>query len=287
MKSFSEFLSEISVNMDLPKPIIQKIPRQGKTIVQNDDDPKKDIIPIVVHHKFFDSISEIRKEASMAGGHSAAIRVLLKIEDQIHQSKNAMAMVMVSSEEIHDLVDLAEKIMQKDSLESKTYMAAAYLKKTASNGVSSATNQFGEWLELREEKDACYYKVKKTASVWPSAYSSGRLVQCRKKGAKNWGRKRKKKKKKAKNESVQEIHEDTFKLEKEKGLHGWFSRNHGKGWIDCKASTKKKKVACGRKKTGKGAEREYPACRPTFSACNKTGKNRKKGPKTISWKEEK
>jgi len=39
------------------------------------------------------------------------------------------------------------------------------------------------------KKDACYHKVKASASVWPSAYASGRLVQCRKKGAKNYGNK--------------------------------------------------------------------------------------------------
>ena len=37
------------------------------------------------------------------------------------------------------------------------------------------------------EKDACYKKVKASAKVWPSAYASGRLVQCRKKGAANYG----------------------------------------------------------------------------------------------------
>jgi len=42
------------------------------------------------------------------------------------------------------------------------------------------------------EKDACYHKVKASASVWPSAYASGRLVQCRKKGAKNYGNSTKK-----------------------------------------------------------------------------------------------
>jgi hypothetical protein len=29
---------------------------------------------------------------------------------------------------------------------------------------------FKEWFELNEEKDACYHKVKATASVWPSAW---------------------------------------------------------------------------------------------------------------------
>lgn len=30
------------------------------------------------------------------------------------------------------------------------------------------------------KKDACYYKVKSRVKVWPSAYASGQLVQCRK-----------------------------------------------------------------------------------------------------------
>lgn len=43
---------------------------------------------------------------------------------------------------------------------------------------------------LREKKDGCYYKVKRRYKVWPSAYASGALVKCRKKGAKNWGNKK-------------------------------------------------------------------------------------------------
>jgi len=42
---------------------------------------------------------------------------------------------------------------------------------------------------LAEKKDACYHKVRSRYKVWPSAYASGALVQCRKKGAKNWGKK--------------------------------------------------------------------------------------------------
>lgn len=47
--------------------------------------------------------------------------------------------------------------------------------------------------DLNEEgnKDACYHKVKSRYKVWPSAYASGALVQCRKKGASNWGNKKK------------------------------------------------------------------------------------------------
>ena len=47
-------------------------------------------------------------------------------------------------------------------------------------------------LILAEKQDACYHKVKSRYKVWPSAYASGALVQCRKKGAANWGNKSKK-----------------------------------------------------------------------------------------------
>jgi hypothetical protein len=43
--------------------------------------------------------------------------------------------------------------------------------------------------QIAEKQDACYHKVKSRYKVWPSAYASGALVQCRKKGAKNWGNK--------------------------------------------------------------------------------------------------
>ena len=49
-----------------------------------------------------------------------------------------------------------------------------------------------EQQELDEKQDACYRKVKSRYKVWPSAYASGALVQCRKKGAANWGNKSKK-----------------------------------------------------------------------------------------------
>ena len=127
--------------------------------------------------------------------------------------------------------------------------------------------RFSDWMESRSRRDACYHKVKSRYTKWPSAYASGALVKCRKVGAENWG--------------VKE--EGTFGLEKERGLRGWFDRNHGKGWIDCKVSTKEKKVPCGRSKAGRGADREYPACRPTLSACNKKGTRRKKGSQTVSW----
>jgi hypothetical protein len=148
--------------------------------------------------------------------------------------------------------------------------------KSGTNSPYDYNHEFKKWTVFLEKKDACYYKVKSRYDVWPSAYGSGALVKCRKVGAANWGNSRK-------NETT-ELNEDIFKAEKEKGLRGWFDRNKGKGWIDCKASKKGKLVSCGRKKAGKGTERKYPACRPTLSACNKTGVKRKISKKAISWK---
>ena len=66
----------------------------------------------------------------------------------------------------------------------------------------------------------------------------------------------------------------SFELEKKYGLRGWFKRNNGKGWINCKTGG-----PCGRSDSSKG---EYPACRPTASMCNRSA-SKKKGPARISW----
>lgn len=36
----------------------------------------------------------------------------------------------------------------------------------------------------KSKKDACYHKVKRSYKVFPSAYASGAIAKCRKKGAK-------------------------------------------------------------------------------------------------------
>lgn len=76
-----------------------------------------------------------------------------------------------------------------------------------------------------------------------------------------------------------------FELEKKEGLHGWFSRNHGKGWVNCKKSKPGHIVPCGRKKGSKSGK-GYPACRPTLSMCSGS-KSKKKSHKAIKWKKKK
>ena len=67
---------------------------------------------------------------------------------------------------------------------------------------------------MNEKKDACYYKVKSRYKVWPSAYASGALVKCRKKGADSWGNGGKK------NESS--ILEGIERADE--SLHDWFNK---------------------------------------------------------------
>lgn len=105
--------------------------------------------------------------------------------------------------------------------------------------------------EVKKKKDACYHKVKSRYKKWPSAYASGALVQCRKVGAKNWGN---------------SVKKGQFDLEEKEGLHGWYKRNKGKGWVSCQSCEDDKKGTkpCGRTDASKGTKQR---CRPTCSAC--------------------
>jgi len=64
------------------------------------------------------------------------------------------------------------------------------------------------------------------------------------------------------------------------GLRKWFSRNKGKGWIDCKTGK-----PCGRKSRS-DSKRPYPACRPTKAQCTSAAK-KKTGAARISWQRKK
>ena len=99
---------------------------------------------------------------------------------------------------------LRRAIDQAKGLDTDTSVDPAVFKRGGSAMKSHATeskSMLGEVTrELTEEefdeaagkKDACYRKVKSRYKVWPSAYASGALVQCRKVGAANWGNKSKK-----------------------------------------------------------------------------------------------
>ncbi len=153
----------------------------------------------------------------------------------------------------------------------------------------------------KKKDDRCTRIAKRKYDVWPSAYASGAVVKCRQgkiwKGVKeeldltesetNIAQRAlsylvsEKKKTKAKTD---------YSKEKESGLHGWFSRQGGKGkskgWVDCntcrkdKKTGKKKCKSCGRKEGEKRSK--YPACRPTPAACGTRGKGKKWGKKAAN-----
>lgn len=87
-----------------------------------------------------------------------------------------------------DIVAFIEMYMDaKPDLKDKMQSLGSESKENFKKIVNFSTKKLDE-----TKKDACYHKVKSRYKVWPSAYASGALVQCRKKGAKNWGNKSKK-----------------------------------------------------------------------------------------------
>ncbi len=130
--------------------------------------------------------------------------------------------------------------------------------------------------EEETKKDACYYRVKDRYKVFPSAYASGALVQCRDKGAENWGNSDEKNEIRdiVRDMVVSYLEEADFDLEKKRGMKGWFDRQGAAGseggWVDCKTCRKDKKT--GRKKCSQcaqGDRKEKPYCRPKPSDCGK------------------
>ena len=90
------------------------------------------------------------------------------------------------------------------------------------------------------KKDACYKKVKASASVWPSAYASGRLVQCRKKGAANYGNS---KKESYSNKSFSDFMDECWKTHKKVGM----KMKGGKLVPDCRPKNEERTPALGDK----------------------------------------
>ena len=80
-------------------------------------------------------------------------------------------------------------------------------------------------------------------------------------------------------EAKKKAYKPNFSKEKEQGLHGWFARNDGKGWVNCRTGG-----PCGRDNADSGGK--YPACRPTKAQCKSAGRGplrKKKSSEAISW----
>jgi hypothetical protein len=78
-------------------------------------------------------------------------------------------------------------IMFPDSDKRNTYSTNHKQQNMAEEKCPHCNGPMFSEMIMNEKKDACYYKVKSRYKVWPSAYASGALVKCRKKGASNWG----------------------------------------------------------------------------------------------------
>ena len=98
-------------------------------------------------------------------------------------------------------------------------------------------------VEKAGEKDACYKKVKASAKVWPSAYASGRLVQCRKKGAANYGNK-------SEGMTLQDFQEKCWQGYKKVGM----KKKGGKLVPNCVPEEVQNEGAAWTKKSGKNSE---------------------------------
>ena len=150
--------------------------------------------------------------------------------------------------------DLSDEDESELDTIKKELEGASKMHKGQADRIGNVVNE-----EEEGKKDACYHKVKANSKEWPSAYASGRLVQCRDKGAANWNV----------DESIQEkkqSSEDAGRLDK------WFGRKGEKGskggWVDCNAPDGKG----GYKECAQGDRKKKPYCRPTPSACKKEPK---------------
>ena len=88
------------------------------------------------------------------------------------------------------------KVAKQEAIEWADYddISTEIIDQVTGKKIFAVDGNAGAMKYLDEKQDACYSKVKSRYKVWPSAYASGALVQCRKKGAANWGNKGSKKK---------------------------------------------------------------------------------------------
>tara|TARA_Y100000589_G_scaffold189509_1_gene179340 strand:+ start:209 stop:1318 length:1110 start_codon:yes stop_codon:yes gene_type:complete len=165
------------------------------------------------HHSF--AKSKIKKNIFDSNGHSGRYRrewealKLIEQENYIERFENWLEGLVEEGYDIsrwteEDLVETF--IVENDLFSSQDSVIDALLEAKDKKGKGSG------------KKDACYKKVKAASDVWPSAYASGRLVQCRKVGAANYGNS----KKKAKSEGFSDWRDELDLLDENKELSDKF-----------------------------------------------------------------
>jgi hypothetical protein len=106
---------------------------------------------------------------------------LIKSSETVHEESQDDRNARIIAGEIEDAMSLGNEKVAQEKIKKLTQLGYYFDKQ-------GRLQRMG----MYEEQDACYRKVKSRYKVWPSAYASGALVQCRKKGAANWGNKTKK-----------------------------------------------------------------------------------------------
>ena len=153
--------------------------------------------------KLHERLKNISEEQGLEGWVAAKIT---KASDYLSSVFHYMDYEMMSSEEMTESrTKIVQAIKAKSEQPQPTYKETinkkyqAKLEEMSKKKTKPVLEDFigkpiseEEFEKLAEKKDACYHKVRSRYKVWPSAYASGALVQCRKKGAANWGNKSKK-----------------------------------------------------------------------------------------------
>ena len=153
--------------------------------------------------KLHERLKGISEEQGLEGWVAAKIT---KASDYLSSVFHYMDYEMMSSEEMTESrTKIVQAIKTKSEQPEPTYketISKKYqtkLEEVSKKKTEAVLEDFvgkpiteEEFEKLAEKQDACYHKVKARYKVWPSAYASGALVQCRKKGAANWGNKSKK-----------------------------------------------------------------------------------------------
>lgn len=144
----------------------------------------RDITKVI---KYENTVSEIMVNLStLADKLGIDEKELDYYERQVYEAKNKLESAVYEMEEVFEdkYKEVAYKIEELEmDLDDMEY-------EMRNESTEMMTEE--QFDEAAGEKDACYHKVKSRYKVWPSAYASGALVQCRKKGAANWGNSKKK-----------------------------------------------------------------------------------------------
>ena len=191
-----------------------------KVTEEFDDEELINKVAMWIYHESDSPISEIEhllKKSGAVGDYEDAVEENVKEEtvtegtwsipdtpEKVRELKDLMKQELPADEaqdKIYGILgddELFDDIAEMESKDPKADVRGMIVRRLDDLGlIKKKVNETTEALteeqfdEAAGEKDACYHKVKSRYKIWPSAYASGALTQCRKKGAKNWGNSKK------------------------------------------------------------------------------------------------